>query len=140
MSEARIFINSRTQSYQSLKASTPVSGHARDKFDVLNAHIANSVVMGGELVIVGDSDTASCTSYEAFLMANAAQVHAGLLTSGVDADDFSWSTSTYCKVFLPTLQWELVQSVTAGAGICKISRTHSRRSSNYIALTSALAP
>ncbi|NWC79781.1 MULTISPECIES: hypothetical protein [Pseudomonas] len=88
MSEARSFINPRTQSYQSLKASTPVQGYAKSKFDVLNAHIANSVVMAGELVILGDADTPSCTSHEAFLMAKAAEVHAGLLTSGVDADDF----------------------------------------------------
>ncbi|GLO08186.1 TPA: hypothetical protein QEM76_002689 [Pseudomonas putida] len=105
MSEARSFINSRTQSYQALKASTPVSGHAQGKFDVLNAHIANSVVMGGELVIVGDPDTPSCTSHEAFLMAKAAQVHAGLLTSGVDADDF----------FLE--HFDLLQSVLANASM-----------------------
>lgn len=105
MSEARSFINPRTQSYQSLRASTPVSGHARGKFDVLNAHITNSVVMAGELVIVGDSDTPSCTSHEAFLMAKAAQVHTGLLTNGVEADDF----------FLE--HFDLLQSVLANASM-----------------------
>ncbi|KJZ43100.1 MULTISPECIES: hypothetical protein [Pseudomonas] len=105
MSEARSFINPRTQSYQSLKASTPVSGYAKGKFDVLNVHIANSVVMAGELVIVGDSDTPSCTSHEAFLMAKAAQVHTGLLTSGVEADDF----------FLE--HFDLLQSVLANASM-----------------------
>ncbi|MFG0539264.1 hypothetical protein ACF8EA_03520 [Pseudomonas sp. YQ_5] len=105
MSEARSFVNPRTQSYQSLKASTPLSGHARGKFDILNAHIVNSVVLGGELVIVGDPDTPSCTSHEAFLMAKAAQVHAGLLTSGVDADDF----------FLE--HFDLLQSVLANASM-----------------------
>jgi len=88
-----------------LKASTPLSGHARGKFDILNAHIVNSVVLGGELVIVGDSNTPSCTSHEASLMAQAAQIHAGLLTSGVDADDF----------FLE--HFDLLQSVLASASM-----------------------
>ncbi|MCH4876466.1 hypothetical protein EQV97_03520 [Pseudomonas sp. TMW22090] len=105
MSEARSFINPRTQSYQSLKASTPVSGYAKGKFDVLNAHIATSVVMAGELVIVGDASTPSCTSQEAFLMAKAAQVHRDLLTSGVEGDDF----------FLE--HFDLLQSVLANASI-----------------------
>jgi len=56
-------------------------------------------------VIVGDSDTPSCTSHEAFLMAQAAQIHAGLLTSGVDADDF----------FLE--HFDLLQSVHANASM-----------------------
>ncbi|MDZ3993531.1 hypothetical protein [Pseudomonas sp. Teo4] len=105
MSDARSFINAKTQSYQSLKASTPVTGHARGKFDVLNAHIANSVVMAGELVIVGDPDTPSCTSHEAFLMSKAAQVHTELLSSGVEADDF----------FLE--HFDLLQSVLANASM-----------------------
>ncbi|HDS1699352.1 MULTISPECIES: hypothetical protein [Pseudomonas] len=105
MSEARSFINPRTQSYQSLKASTPLSGYAKSKFDVLNAHIANSVVMAGELVILGDAGTPSCTSHEALLMAKAVEVHAGLLTSGVDADDF----------FLE--HFDLLQSLLANASI-----------------------
>lgn len=105
MSDARSFINPRTQSYQSLKTGTPVSGYAKGKFDILNAHIANSVVQAGELVIVGDADTPSCTSHEAFLMAKAAQVHTDLLTSGVEADDF----------FLE--HFDLLQSVLANASM-----------------------
>ena len=57
MSEARSFINPQAQSYESLKAGTPMSANQRAKFDVLNAHIANGVVVGGELVIVGDPST-----------------------------------------------------------------------------------
>ncbi|AMM03063.1 Uncharacterised protein [Pseudomonas putida] len=71
MSEARSFINSHTQSYDSLKADTPMTANQRGKFDVLNAHIVNSVVVGGELVIVGDPTTPSCTSHEEFLMSQA---------------------------------------------------------------------
>ncbi|WP_040261347.1 hypothetical protein [Pseudomonas massiliensis] len=105
MSQARSFINHRTQSYPALKASTPVSGHARAKFDVLNGHIVNSVVLAGELVIIGDPTTPSCTSHEAFLMGKAAYVHSSLLASGVEDDDF----------FLEN--FDLLQDVLANAAI-----------------------
>jgi len=105
MSDPRSFINPKTQSYQSLKASTPVLGHAKGKFDVLNAHIVNSVVVAGEIVILGDAETPSCTGQEAFLMAKAAQVHTDLHASGVEADDF----------FLE--HFDLLQSVLASASI-----------------------
>jgi len=88
MSEARSFINSHAQSYESLKADTPMSANQRAKFDVLNAHIANGVVVGGELVIVGDPNTPSCTSHEAFLMAKAAGIHHQLEINGAGVDDF----------------------------------------------------
>jgi hypothetical protein len=88
MPEPRIFINPRTQSYQALKASIPLPGHARAKFDVLNAHIVNSVVLAGELVIIGDPTTPSCTSQEAYLMGKAAYVRSSLLASGMQDDDF----------------------------------------------------
>ncbi|WP_040260710.1 hypothetical protein [Pseudomonas massiliensis] len=84
----RTFINPRTQSYHALKASTPMSGHARGKFDVLNGHIVNRVALAGELVIIGDPSTPSCTSHEAFLMGQAAYVRSSLLASGMDDDDF----------------------------------------------------
>ena len=68
--------NLQAQSYESLKAGTPISSNQRAKFDVLNAHIANSVVFPGELVIVGEPSTpSSCTSHEAFLMGKAAGIH-----------------------------------------------------------------
>ena len=88
MSEARSFINPQAQSYESLKAGTPMSANQRAKFDVLNAHIVNSVVVGGELVIVGDPSTLSCTSHEAYLMAEAAGIHHQLEINGAGVDDF----------------------------------------------------
>ena len=88
MSEARSFINSQAQSYESLKAGTPMSANQRAKFDVLNAHIVNSVVFPGELVIVGDPSTPSCTSHEAFLMTQAAGIHHQLEVNNVGIDDF----------------------------------------------------
>jgi len=88
MAEARSFINSRTQTFDSLKANTALSGNSMAKFNILNAHIAGSIALAGELVIVGDSSTPSCTSQEAYLMAKASQVHTALLANGAGADDF----------------------------------------------------
>lgn len=88
MSEARSFINSHAQSYESLKADTPMSANQRAKFDVLNAHIVNSVVFAGELVIVGDPGTPSCTSHEAFLMGKAASIHRDIEFNGGGVDGY----------------------------------------------------
>lgn len=88
MYEARAFINPRMQNYHTLKAGLALGGHAASKFDILNAHIYNSVVRSGELVIVGDWSTPSCTSQEAYLMSKAAVTHMGLMRSGQGADEF----------------------------------------------------
>lgn len=88
MTEARAFINPKMQNYHTLKAGLGLSGHSAGKFDVLNAHIYNNVVRSGELVIVGDWSTPSCTSQEAYLMAKAAVAHMGLMRSGQGADEF----------------------------------------------------
>ncbi|KYC18429.1 hypothetical protein [Pseudomonas sp. ABFPK] len=88
MYEARAFINPRMQNYHTLKAGLALGGHAASKFDILNAHIYNSVVRSGELVIVGDWSTPSCTSQEAYLMSQASITHMGLMRSGQGADEF----------------------------------------------------
>lgn len=88
MGEPLSFINSKTQSFESLKRSLNLTGVLKSKFVALNGHIANTVVMGGELVIIGDASTSSSTSEEAYLMSKASQIHMGLLSNNVDADDF----------------------------------------------------
>ena len=88
MAEPLAFINTRTQTYESLKAQLGLTGVSKSKFDALNGHIANTVVLAGELVIIGDVTTSSSTSQEAYLMAKARDIHIGLLTNQVDADDF----------------------------------------------------
>ncbi|MFT0520891.1 hypothetical protein [Pseudomonas faucium] len=88
MSEARSFINPRAQNYATLKNGTPMNAHQRAKFDVLNAHIVNTVVFAGELVIVGDPSTPSCTSHEAFLMAKAVGIHHDIVFNGGGVDGF----------------------------------------------------
>ncbi|EJM47301.1 hypothetical protein PMI26_01114 [Pseudomonas sp. GM33] len=88
MAQPLAFINSKSQTYASLKAQLGLTGIAKSKFDALNSHIANTVVLAGELVIIGDVSTSLSTSEEAYLMARASEIHIALLTNQVDADDF----------------------------------------------------
>jgi hypothetical protein len=88
MSEPLSFINTKTQSFESLKRSLNLTGISKNKFNALNIHITNTVVMAGELVIIGDVSTSSSTGEEAYLMTKANQIHTGLLSNNVDADDF----------------------------------------------------
>jgi hypothetical protein len=88
MAQPLAFINTQSQTYASLKAQLGLNGIANSKFDALNSHISNSVVLAGELVIIGDVSTPLSTSEEAYLMARARDIHIGLLTNQVDADDF----------------------------------------------------
>ncbi|NWC92374.1 MULTISPECIES: hypothetical protein [unclassified Pseudomonas] len=88
MAEALSFINSRTQTFDSQKASLALPKNTKGKFISLNSHISSGVVLAGEVVIVGDASTPSSTAQEAFLMAKAAEVHTALLVNGVGADDF----------------------------------------------------
>ena len=78
MSKPYVFINDRIQTYFTLKAR--VGGSA--KFDVLNAHIRNVVVMPGQLVIVSDGSMGSLTAEETELMALARNVHRHVRGSG----------------------------------------------------------
>jgi hypothetical protein len=79
------FINERPQPYPLLKLSLSLDPHTQTKFDTLNQHIRNTVVLPGHLVIIGDSRTASCTTEEAKLMRSAQHVkHALLAHSAAD--------------------------------------------------------
>lgn len=105
MSEARSFINPHAQSYESLKADTPMNANQRAKFDVLNAHVVNTVVFPGELIIVGDPSTPSCTAHEAFLMGKALGIHLDIELNGGGFDGFLLEN------------FELLQSLLARASI-----------------------
>ena len=109
MAEPLAFINSQTQTYQALKTQLRLTGASNSKFDVLNGHIANTVVLAGELVIIGDSSPASCTSQEAYLMAKARDIHIGLLINQVDADDFFLDNFELLK--------EVLKYSSIGAGV-----------------------
>jgi hypothetical protein len=80
------FINPRMQTYQGLKSSVSLAGKSLAKFDTLNAHIRDSVVLAGELVIIGDYSTKACTAQEAYLMRKATEVHHMLLVNGMEGD------------------------------------------------------
>ncbi|NVZ21937.1 hypothetical protein [Pseudomonas costantinii] len=81
------FINDRPRPYPQLKLSLSLSPHTQTKFDTLNQHIRNVVVLPGQLVIIGDSRTASCTAEEAQLMRSAANIKQALLAHSA-ADQF----------------------------------------------------
>ena len=81
------FINERPQPYPLLKLSLSLNPNTQTKFDILNQHIRNTVVLPGQLVIIGDSRTASCTAEEARLMQSAANIKHALLAHSA-ADQF----------------------------------------------------
>ncbi|WP_062384792.1 hypothetical protein [Pseudomonas abietaniphila] len=82
------FINPRMQTYQGLKSSVSLAGKSLAKFDTLNAHIRDTVVLAGEMVIIGDYSTKSCTTQEAYLMKKATEVHHMLLINGMAGDSY----------------------------------------------------
>lgn len=88
MSRPYSFINDQMQTYFSIKAKLPLGRRAADKFDVLNAHIRNSTVAAGEIVIVPDDSSSACTSEEAELMRLATMTHQGLIDNDPGGDDF----------------------------------------------------
>ena len=82
------FINPRVQPYSYLKSTLQLGKNSMSKFDVLNVHVVNAVVLPGELIIVGDNSTPSCTAEEAFYMKKAFEVHLALMTNGMQGDGF----------------------------------------------------
>lgn len=79
------FINERPQPYPLLKLSLSLNQHTQTKFDIINQHIRNVVVLPGQLVIIPDASTASCTTEEAGLMRSAQNIkHALLAHSATD--------------------------------------------------------
>ncbi|HGY9626942.1 TPA: hypothetical protein ACOJM5_003335 [Pseudomonas putida] len=122
MSSARSFINAKTQTYESLKAGLVLSRNERAKFDVLNAHIVDSVVLPGELVILGDPITPGCTSHEAYLMNLAISVHRDVLLRGPGADDFLLENFDLLKSLLPNASLGI--GVVSGAWSKHLDRIH----------------
>lgn len=79
------FINDHRQTSVELKAKLRLSKHAEAKFDALNTHIRNVVVLPGQLVIIGDESTASCTLEESRLMRAAWDIRHSVMAEGADA-------------------------------------------------------
>jgi hypothetical protein len=82
MSKPYVFINEQMQSYATLK--NRVGGGA--KFDALNSHIRNVVVMPGQIVIMGDLSTRTLTGEEIELMNYAKNVRRQLRHHQAGAD------------------------------------------------------
>ncbi|MBA6110569.1 hypothetical protein H4C48_09450 [Pseudomonas asiatica] len=109
MSEARAFLNLKLQNYHRLKSDLALTGYSLEKFDVLNSHIANTVVRSGELIIIGDPTTASCTSQEAWMMRQATIAHMGLMRNGQGVDNFFLDNFETLK--------SLIAHASVGAGV-----------------------
>ncbi|MFJ4068009.1 hypothetical protein ACIPW4_22290 [Pseudomonas sp. NPDC089996] len=109
MTEARAYLNLKLQNYHRLKSDLALTGHSLEKFDVLNSHIANTVVRSGELIIIGDPTTASCTSQEAWMMRQATIAHLGLMRNGQGVDNFFLDNFETLK--------SLIAHASVGAGV-----------------------
>ncbi|MGC1331496.1 hypothetical protein [Pseudomonas sp.] len=83
------FINEPMQTYMAIKSRLDLSQSAKAKFDILNAHIQNLVVLPGQLVLVPDTDTPLCTAQEAHLMGYAREVKHSIMTNGPSGDGFA---------------------------------------------------
>ncbi|MBV4520988.1 hypothetical protein KVG88_13015 [Pseudomonas sp. SWRI74] len=88
MSKAYIFINEHVQPYSYLKSNLNLGKKSSVKFDVLNSHVVNTVVLPGEIIIVGDDSVLICTAEEAFYMRKALEVHLAIMTNGMQGDGF----------------------------------------------------
>ncbi|MDY0833989.1 hypothetical protein [Pseudomonas sp. SED1] len=84
MPQPYAFINERQQTSIELKARLRLGKHALTKFDVLNTHIRNAVVLPGQLVIIGDDSTAACTLEESRLMSAAWNIRHSVMAEGGD--------------------------------------------------------
>lgn len=77
-----VFINDQVQHYPHIKAQ--VGGGA--KFDYLNRHIFNTMVMPGQLIVVGDESTAHVSAEEVEMEALAYGTHHSLFRNQADKE------------------------------------------------------
>lgn len=78
---AQSYINDRTTDYHSLKSRLMGSAPTRQRsehFDVLNRHLRPGLVTPGQLVIIPDPHSVSCSGEEAWLMRHAEAVRRNL--------------------------------------------------------------
>ncbi|WP_460045612.1 hypothetical protein [Pseudomonas sp. S2_H01] len=81
-SKPYVFINDQFQHYPTIKSN--VSGGA--KFDALNAYIRNTMVMPGQLIVVGDESTPKISAEEAEMVRLAYGTHHSLFGNQARAD------------------------------------------------------
>nr|WP_256673591.1 MULTISPECIES: hypothetical protein [unclassified Pseudomonas] len=82
VSQPYAFINDRQQTSTELKARLDMSRSAAEKFELLNSHIRNVVVLPGQLVLVGDDTTTMCTPQESRLKQAAWSVRHSVMAEG----------------------------------------------------------
>ncbi|MDB6145618.1 MAG: hypothetical protein JWP80_4662 [Pseudomonas sp.] len=99
MSKPYAFINDDMETYFWLKDNSVSGSQARAKFDLLNGHILNEVVLPGQLVIVGDDSTSMCTPEEEELMFSARDVNEALISG------------SYASNQIMTKDYDLLQSI-----------------------------
>ena len=78
---AQAYVNDRTTDYLSLKSRLmggALSLQRSDHFDVLNRHLRHGLVTPGQLVIIPDSYSVTCSAEEAWLMRYAEEIRRGL--------------------------------------------------------------
>lgn len=100
------FVNDEMLNYVYLRdhlPGLPIGGRA--KFDQLNAHILNEVVLPGQIVIMGDDATQMCTPEETELMRLAQDVRLSMIGTG------------YASSNVMTQNFDLLQSIMAYGSI-----------------------
>lgn len=78
---AQAYLNDRTTDYLSLKSRLmggALNRQRSDHFDVLNRHLRHKLVTPGQLVIIPDNYSVTCSAEEAWLMRYAEEIHRGL--------------------------------------------------------------
>lgn len=82
MSGAYAFINDKKQNLYSFRDSLPDGNGARSKFDLLNPGISPfSIVLPGQLIVVGDESTSMCTPGDNLLAFYARDVRESLIAT-----------------------------------------------------------
>ncbi|OPB01724.1 hypothetical protein, partial [Pseudomonas synxantha] len=78
---AQAYLNDRTTDYLSLKSrlmGRALHRQRSDHFDVLNRHLLHKLVTPGQLVIIPDNYSVTCSAEEAWLMRYAEEIRRGL--------------------------------------------------------------
>ncbi|MFJ3486868.1 hypothetical protein ACIPL1_26165 [Pseudomonas sp. NPDC090202] len=105
MSKSYAFINDTMINYSTLRDNVVTDDRTRAKFDQLNAHIFNQVVMPGQLVLVSDHPSPLYTPEETELMSLARDVYLSMIGNG------------YTSGKLMTQNYDLLQSIMSYGSI-----------------------
>lgn len=88
MSQPYAYINDPLQTFSELKQRLGLSPSSAIKFDQLNNHIRNTMVLPGQLIIVPDTTSLACTVEEGWLMQSARDVKQAMIANQLGGDGF----------------------------------------------------